>query len=485
MIRLAARHGPTAGRADASLAIPAAVMTYTPFIIVGMPRTGSNLLFTTLRQHRAIAAYSELFHPMLGERSGRHAIRRDGAALYYGGDADPVDFLRRWVWTGGAGDYRAIGFKIFAEYLRCKPTGRLLERLTEEVPGLHVVHIRRANYFDVFVSRLVATKTGSWISYREDTPSGDALGKMHLAIREEAATRFFRAMEWADAYIESLFRGCAYLRVDYERLAQDVQGQATAVFDYLGVGKCPVEMATRKQLTVRKEDLVANYHELRRHYSGTAYEAFFASDSDTPTSAVAARREGHVNVAVNDQSANGNASSRSLEWLDEAISTAVNGGLIPGQPAGSAANGHVFRRAETDVLATLPRSTAARGNLEAVNGAAVAPRTDLTLPAGAAISLRGWCCRAEGVEMVGDQRYFFLEGRNPAVRYYAQVESRIRRDDVAAAVKLADSITRFNGFDFVADFRQVAPGRYRLGVAHEAGGVRYEFLFKHRLTIAS
>ena len=460
-------------------------MTYTPFIIVGMPRTGSNLLFTTLQQHPAIAAYSELFHPMLGERSGRHAIRRDGAALYYGGDADPISFLRRWVWTDDAADYRAIGFKIFAEYLRGKPTGGLLERLKEEVPGLHVVHITRANYFDVFVSRLVANKTGSWISYREDRPSGDALGKMHLAISQEAATLFFRAMEWADTYIESLFLAGPYLRVDYERLAQDVQGQASAVFDYLGVGKSPVQMAIRKQLTVRKEDLVANYQELRRHYSGTPYEAFFASESDTPSSAATASGEGHFNAAVNDQSGNAKAASHSLEWLDEAISTAVNGGLIPGQSAGALANAHVFRRAEPDVLGTLPRSTAARGNLEAVNGAAVAPRTDVTLPSGAAISLRGWCCRAEGIAMAVDHRYFFLESRNPAVRYYAHVESRLRRDDVAAAVKLADSITRFSGFDFVADLRQVAPGRYRLGVVHEAGGVRYEFLFKHRVTIAS
>src|SRR5574337_720820 len=79
---------------------------------------------------------------------------------------------------------------------------------------------------------------------------------------QEAAAHFFRAMEWADAYIESLFLGGPYLRVDYERLAQNVQAQADVVFDYLGVGKRPVETATRKQLTVPKEDLVVNYHEL-------------------------------------------------------------------------------------------------------------------------------------------------------------------------------------------------------------------------------
>lgn len=132
-----------------------AVMTYKPFIIVGMPRTGSNLLFTTIHQHQAVSGYAELFHPIIGERAGGHAIRRGGAALYFDGTADPIDFLKRWLWTddAAAGDYGAIGFKIFAEYLRSKSTGRLLERLRAEVPGLHVLHIKGGRTTSTFSSR--------------------------------------------------------------------------------------------------------------------------------------------------------------------------------------------------------------------------------------------------------------------------------------------------------------------------------------------
>jgi len=460
-----------------------AVVTYTPFIIVGMPRTGSNLLFTTIQQHPAISAYSELFHPMLGERSGRHAIRCDGAALYFDGTADPMDFLKRWVWTDGAGDRRAIGFKIFAEYLRGKSTTGLLERLKEEVPGLHALHIGRANYFDVFVSRLVATKTGSWISYRGDAPSGDPMADLRLLISPEAATRFFRAMEWADAYIERLFLGGPYLRVDYERLAQNVQAQADAVFDYLGVGKSPVETTIRKQLTVRKEDLVVNYHELRRHYSGTPYESFFVVQGDAP--ACGGTATVHSTGRWNGHAPGGNPSSRSVEWLDEAISSAVDGGLIPAQSPQAVPNLHTFRRAEPDVLGTLSRSTAARGDLEVVNGVGVAACAALTLASGTAAFFRGWSCRTEAVDAPVESRHFFLQRRDGAVRYYAHVRSHVQRDDVAAAVTLPDRMRQFSGFHFVADLRQVPPGRYRLGVAHKAGNVRYEFVFKHKLIIVS
>ena len=35
---------------------------HKPFVIVGMPRTGSTLLLTTIQQHPAVLSYSELFH---------------------------------------------------------------------------------------------------------------------------------------------------------------------------------------------------------------------------------------------------------------------------------------------------------------------------------------------------------------------------------------------------------------------------------------
>lgn len=326
--------------------------------------------------------------------------------------------------------------------------------------------------------------TGSWISYRGDGPSSGRVANMRLAISQEAATQFFRAMEWADAYIEGLFLGGPYLRVDYECLAQNVQAQADVVFDYLGVGKRPVETALRKQLTVPKEDLVANYHELLRHFSGTPYESFFVAEGDAPGSGAPATA-GSCDGRLNHPGPDGNLSSGSLEWLDEAVSAAMKGALIQGPSPQSVANLHAFRRTEPDALGRRPRSTAAHGNLERTNGVVVAARADLTLSAAAAASFGGWCCPAPAVDAPEDSRYFFLEGLDQAVRYHARVQSRVQRDDVAAAMKASDWITRFSGFDFVADLRQVPPGRYRLGVACEARGVGYEFVFRHRVTVVS
>ena len=54
--------------------------------------------------------------------------------LYFDAEsADPIDFLKRWVWTESNADSGAIGFKIFAEYVRAQSTdGSALDQPKEE-----------------------------------------------------------------------------------------------------------------------------------------------------------------------------------------------------------------------------------------------------------------------------------------------------------------------------------------------------------------
>jgi hypothetical protein len=71
-------------------------------------------------------------------------------------------------------------------------------------------------------------------------------------------------------------------------------------------------------------------------------------------------------------------------------------------------------------------------------------------------------------------------------RYYVHVPSRIQRDDVAGGVpELPDWVTRFSGFDFVADLQHLQRGEYRLGVVHETEAGCDEFVFANRLRVVS
>jgi len=462
-------------------------MSYRPFIVAGMPRTGSSLLVSTLQQNPDISVYAELFHPVLRERSGPHAIRREGAALYFDPErADPIGFLRRWVWPDTNAGYRAIGFKIFAEYVRSKSTGRLLERLKEEIGGLRVVHMRRTNYFDVYLSRLVANKTGRWMSYGEDVSSDEGTRNVRLMISPEAAERFFSAMGRADAFIEGLFRGESYLRVDYRSLCQNIQEQANVVFDFLGVERKPVESVIRKQVVAPKEDMVVNYDELLRRFAGSPFEPFFApGDADSGSAGGGDEEEG--GLASNTwppyrRQPDGSPSPDLLESLDKEISGVIRGALAMQSPPNPPI--HAFLPREPEVLRTAPRLPGARGNLEKVNGLP-APENS-TLWRGAVALFSGWCFAPEAGRNRVDSRYFFLERDEGKARHYVLVPVRTQRDDVAEAFpELPSWVTGFSGFDFYADLRRLEPAEYRLGVVHEAGDFCYEFLFPNRLVLVS
>lgn len=59
-----------------------------PFIIVGMPRTGSSLLRLSLACLPEIMIARELFHKLESERKNRHFIKKKKTVRYYykGGD---------------------------------------------------------------------------------------------------------------------------------------------------------------------------------------------------------------------------------------------------------------------------------------------------------------------------------------------------------------------------------------------------------------
>ncbi|MFN3465334.1 MAG: sulfotransferase [Terricaulis sp.] len=246
----------------------------TPFVIVGLPRTGSTLLRTGLSQHPDIRAYGELLHEHSDQRLGPHAIVRGEEKIAYR-DAleDAVAFLKREVFFHPDETAQAIGFKLFAEYVRGEGTKDLFQRLKEELPRLKVVHIVRSNYLDALVSREVAQRTKSWVSYAgAETP---AVETPRIRIHPLDALRFFAQYERGDQQLAEAFGGENYVRVDYDTLTQDYSTVINQVYAHLGVGPFEPKQAVKKQLTKRTDDTLENFGELRRHFRGTAYGKYF------------------------------------------------------------------------------------------------------------------------------------------------------------------------------------------------------------------
>ena len=243
----------------------------TPFLIVGMPRTGSTLLFSGLAQHPDVRIYSEVFHPVRSERTGGHAIRRNGSSISFDETRDDaIRFLDEIVFPPSE-TRAAVGCKIFAEYVRCAGTEGLFQRLRDHYKTLHVIHVVRQNYLDVLVSREVADKTQEWARYTA-TPPAPAPA---LTIDAAAAENFFEYMKVADHFFEAFFRPDLYLKLGYEDLSKDYAATISLVYDFLGLEQRTAMMRVFKQIREPFSEIISNYQELKSHFQNSEFGVFF------------------------------------------------------------------------------------------------------------------------------------------------------------------------------------------------------------------
>lgn len=252
------------------------------FIVVGMPRTRSTLLLTGLAQHPEITAFGELFHAVPTERTVAHAITRDGERIFFDSDRDDaIEFLKSKVFPAARAGSKAVGFKLFAELVQCRGTEKLFMRLKSAFPDLRIIHIVRSNYLEVLASREVATATRCWVQYAGQKRSDV---QRRVRIQPERARVFFARMKEADRFFEVFFGGGNYLRIDSQTLARDFGGEMKRAYRFLGVSDFEPVPQVEKQVSSSLVDLIENYGELRKAFSGTEYHSFFPPSEVAPRS---------------------------------------------------------------------------------------------------------------------------------------------------------------------------------------------------------
>jgi len=249
----------------------------TPFVIIGMPRTGSSWLRLSCAQHPQVVAYDELFHPVETERHGSHrACLPDGRRVsYVGGHQDPLAYLYETIWNpADLAPGAVVGFKLFADHVRCEGTGRLLERLASEVDGLRVLHISRDDLLQCWVSRQRAERTGEWFRPRGTDPA-TLKATPQLEADPSQLRRFFDEYRAAEARIAATFAGPGYLRVRYEQLVAAYQPTMDRVFAALGVEPVPVTAPSEKQNTHTPRAQIVDFATCAGHFRDGPYAEFF------------------------------------------------------------------------------------------------------------------------------------------------------------------------------------------------------------------
>ena len=86
---------------------------YQRFIILGRPRTGSNLLHLSLRLHNRIISYGELFSSKHQTIRGYPRYRHKSKHLMELRDGNPIKFVDQFIYRKYPRSISAVGFKIF------------------------------------------------------------------------------------------------------------------------------------------------------------------------------------------------------------------------------------------------------------------------------------------------------------------------------------------------------------------------------------
>jgi LPS sulfotransferase NodH len=242
-----------------------------PFVIVGMPRTGSTLLLTGLSQHPEIRAYGELMHPMGSERATTHAIRREDGLSWFRDGADPIRFLRDEVYNyDHPREIKTVGFKLFGD----NAAEHIFVRMKDEIPGLRVVHICRPNYLASLLSGKVAWQTKRYVRFAGDKTEEPPTPRINLEPDEVA--RYFDGMRSVDGFLERHFGGPDYIKVNYDALASSFECEIERVYRFLGVSGFEPRPMVEKQLRESPQAILTNYSELASFFSGTAFSSFFS-----------------------------------------------------------------------------------------------------------------------------------------------------------------------------------------------------------------
>lgn len=222
------------------------------FVIVSHGRTGSTALCCALNEHPDICCGFELF------AETPQATPNPLITVYDGGPCD--DFLRRFYACGLA---PVIGYKMFTFHARMTEEGfRAWPYLIDE-SDISIILLGRRNLVDSFFSEKYAAKTGAWSPPNEYNQVVVEPGTTVWVSADEAENylyRIYAEMTWA----REAFARHDVLKLWYEDMAADFDGQLERVWKHLGVDSFHVEMRFESLLGSDAKNIVENYDEVMR-----------------------------------------------------------------------------------------------------------------------------------------------------------------------------------------------------------------------------
>lgn len=231
-------------------------MNYTRFVILGQERTGSNFLQMLLASHSSVLSFGEIFNPAEEIRRRNSAIAKPLEL-----DDDPVEYLGKYVYKEYPDNVQAVGFRLFYSHARNNEWKGVREYL--QSPDIKIIHLKRKNLLDRYLSFVLACRSNMWIALQEGKESKTY--NEPVTINLAKCFQDFHRSLWYQEEADDFFQENPKIEVIYEDLCDDLVGESNRIQDFLELELEELAPKTRKQRTRKKSEVIANYDDLEKY----------------------------------------------------------------------------------------------------------------------------------------------------------------------------------------------------------------------------
>lgn len=241
---------------------------YNKYVIVCLPRTGSNLLRSLINSHSNAIAFGEIFR---FEENIGWDLRYYPQIKWLNKKKNekPWEFLNREIFNRHFLKIKAVGFKLFYHHARNDKQKKVWDFIRNS-EDIRIIHLRRENYLRRFISYKRAKDSGRWVKLKKDE-----IDDYSTELTFEECFNFFEHTDAEEKNIEKFFSGKNVLTITYKNLVSDTKKEIDSVFGYLGLPSEKVESETYKQIERPLSESITNYYKLKDKFSKSKWQIFF------------------------------------------------------------------------------------------------------------------------------------------------------------------------------------------------------------------
>ena len=230
-------------------------MSYTRYVMIAQPRTGSTLMNLLLASHPNVLSFGEILHPAEETRRD-NSVRSRIPVLTL--DDDIIEYLENYVYKEYPDSITAVGFKLFYDHARNPEWSPVREYLRDT--QVRVIHLKRKNLLDRYLSFELAMRSNVWVDLKDKNNAPN----QPITLDPKKCFQNFHKTKWFEGETDDFFKDNPKLEVIYEELANDPDRNSRRILDFLKVDHQELTSKTRKQQTKNKAEVIANYDELKQ-----------------------------------------------------------------------------------------------------------------------------------------------------------------------------------------------------------------------------